>query len=48
MKIITNKKINFDPHKQTAMLYTEEQFIERGIEPLSIKHKQTGSALPKE
>ena len=40
---------NFMPHKQTAMLYTEESsFIERGIEPLSIKHKQTGSALPKE
>ncbi len=35
-------------HKQTAMLYTEETFIERGIEPLPIKHKQTGSALPKE
>ena len=41
-------KINFDMHKQTAMLYTEESFIERGIEPHSIKHKQTGSALPKE
>jgi putative transposase len=39
----------FDVHKQTAMLYTEESsFIERGIEPLSIKHKQNGSALPKE
>jgi putative transposase len=39
----------FDMHKQTAMLYTEESsFIERGIEPLSIKHKQSGSALPKE
>jgi hypothetical protein len=32
-----------------AMLYTEESpLIERGIEPLSIKHKQEGSALPKE
>ncbi len=41
------QKINFDMHKQTAMLYTEESFIERGIEPLSIKHKQNGSALPK-
>lgn len=41
-------KINFEMHKQTARLYTEESFIERGIEPLSIKHKQTGSALPKE
>ncbi len=41
-------KINFEMHKQTAMLYTEESFIERGIEPLSIKHKQPGSALPKE
>ena len=41
-------KINFDMHKQTAMLYTEESFIERGVEPHSIKHKQTGSALPKE
>lgn len=39
---------NFIPHKQTAMLYTEESFIERGIDPLSIKHKQSGSALPKE
>lgn len=39
----------FGMHKQTAMLYTEESsFIERGIEPLSIKHKQSGSALPKE
>ena len=42
------QKINFDMHKQKAMLYTEESFIERGIEPLSIKHKQAGSALPKE
>ena len=41
-------KINFDMHKQTAMLYTEESFIERGVEPHSIKHKQSGSALPKE
>ena len=32
-----------------AMLYTEEfPLIERGIEPLSIKHKQEGLALPKE
>lgn len=39
----------FEMHKQTAMLYTEESsFIERGIEPPSIKHKQSGSALPKE
>lgn len=43
-----NEKITFDMHKQTAMLYTGESFIERGIEPLSIKHKQAGSALPKE
>lgn len=44
-----NEKTIFDMHKQTAMLYTEEStFIERGIEPLSIKHKQSGSALPKE
>lgn len=42
------QKTTFDMHKQTAMLYTEESFIERGIEPLSIKHKQSGSALPKE
>jgi transposase InsO family protein len=44
------KEINiFDMHKQTAMLYTEESsFIERGIEPLPIKHKQSGSTLPKE
>lgn len=41
-------KINFEMHKQTAMLYTEESFIERGIEPLPIKHKKTDSALPKE
>ena len=39
---------NFNMHKQTAMLYTEESFNERGIEPLSLKHKQSGSALPKE
>jgi transposase InsO family protein len=32
----------------TAMLYTEESFNERGIEPLPLKHKQNGSALPKE
>ena len=42
------QKTTFDMHKQTAMLYTEESFIERGIEPLSIKHKQSGSTLPKE
>ena len=42
------QKINFDMHKQTAMLYTGESFIERGIEPLPIKHKQAGSTLPKE
>lgn len=42
------QKSNFNKHKQTAMLYTEESFIERGIEPLPIKHKQPGSALPKE
>lgn len=42
------QKTTFDMHKQTAMLYTEEPFIERGIEPLSIKHKQSNSALPKE
>lgn len=38
----------FELHKQTAMLYTEESLTERGIEPLSVKHKQSGSALPKE
>ena len=32
----------------TAMLCTEESFNERGIEPLPLKHKQNGSALPKE
>lgn len=42
------KQCIFEMHKQTAMLYTEESLIERGIEPLSIKHKQFGSALPKE
>lgn len=45
---IYQEKVNFDMHKQTAMLYTEESFIERGIEPLSIKHKQSSSALPKD
>jgi putative transposase len=39
----------FAMHKQTAMLYTEETpLMERGIEPLPIKHKQSGLALPKE
>ena len=38
------QKTTFDMHKQTAMLHTEESFIERGIEPHSIKHKQSGSA----
>ncbi len=42
------QKVTFNMHKQTAMLHTEESFIERGIEPHSIKHKQAGSALPKE
>ena len=28
------QKTTFDMHKQRAMLYTEESFIERGIEPL--------------
>lgn len=43
------KHRTFEMHKQEAMLYTEESpLIERGIEPLSIKHKQRGSALPKE
>ncbi len=41
------QKTTFDMHKQTAMLCTEEPFIERGVEPLLIKHKQTNSALPK-
>ena len=39
----------FEMHKQGMMLYTEESpLIERGIEPLPIKHKQGDSALPKE
>ena len=38
----------FEMHKHAAMLYTEESFNERGIEPLSLKHKQSSSALPKE
>ena len=43
------KGCTFETHEQTAMLYTEESsFIDRGVEPLSIKHKQSGSALPKE
>lgn len=41
-------KVNFEVHKQPAILYTEESFIERGVEPHSIKHKQAGSTLPKE
>ncbi|MEO5582160.1 MAG: IS3 family transposase [Saprospiraceae bacterium] len=40
------KDYTFDVHKQTAMLYTEESLTERGIEPLSVKHKPNGSALP--
>jgi len=43
------KSCTFEMHKQGTMLYTEESpLIERGIEPLSIKHKQGNSALPKE
>jgi len=43
------KKGTFEMHKQGTMLYTEESpLIERGIEPLPIKHKQEDSALPKE
>jgi len=42
------KQCTFEKHKQTAMLYTEESLTERGIEPLSVKHKQSSSALPKE
>lgn len=43
------KNRTFEMHKQGTMLYTEESpLIERGIEPLSIKHKQGDSALPKE
>jgi transposase InsO family protein len=43
------KNGTFEMHKQGTMLYTEESpLIERGIEPLSIKHKQGDSALPKE
>ena len=42
------KACTFEKHKQTAMLYTGESLTERGIEPLSVKHKQSGSALPKE
>ena len=43
------KSCTFEMHKQGTMLYTEESpLIERGIEPLPIKHKQEDSALPKE
>jgi len=43
------KNGTFEMHKQGTMLYTEESpLIERGIEPLPIKHKQEDSALPKE
>ena len=43
------KNRTFEMHKQGTMLYTEESpLIERGIEPLSIKHKQGDSTLPKE
>lgn len=43
------KQSIFETHKQGTMLYTEEcPFIERGIEPLPMKHKQGDSALPKE
>lgn len=43
------KSCTFEMHKQGTMLYTEESpLIERGIEPLPIKHKQGDSALPKE
>ena len=43
------KNSTFEMHKQGTMLYTEESpLIDRGIEPLSIKHKQGDSALPKE
>lgn len=43
------KSCTFEMHKQGMMLYTEESpLIERGIEPLPIKHKQGDSALPKE
>lgn len=39
----------FKMHKQGTMLYTEESpLVERDIEPLSTKHKQEDSALPKE
>ncbi len=35
------KNSTFEMHKQGTMLYTEESpLIDRGIEPLSIKHKQ--------
>jgi transposase InsO family protein len=42
------QKAIFEWHKRGAMLCTEEVFIERGIEPPSIKHKRSSSALPKE
>ena len=43
------KNGTFEMHKQRTRLYTEESpLIERGFEPLPIKHKQEDSALPKE
>jgi transposase InsO family protein len=43
------KSRTFEMHKQGTMLYAEESpLIERGIEPLPIKHKQENSALSKE
>ena len=43
------KNGTFEMHKQGTRLYTEESpLIERGFEPLPIKHKQEDSALPKE
>ena len=42
------QKAIFEGHKQGAMVCTEEVFIVNGTEPPSIKHKQDGSASPKE
>jgi hypothetical protein len=42
------KSIKFEMHKQGVKLYTEESPLnERGIEPLSFRHKQEAQHYPK-
>ena len=47
-KASTNKELTLKRTNKRLCSCTEESFNERGIEPLSLKHKQSGSALPKE